>query len=413
MIRSTAAAVDLPHPSGTTSSTSAANKPTKVLHMTTTVGTGGAERMLLNLIADSDPAEYQHGVIALRQDGKLADPIRDAGAKLWNCGLAAGDLSPRAAFDIRRILSEFRPDVVQGWMYHGNLAACLTKTYSRKVPIFWGIHHTIDDINNEKRLTRASIRLGAKLSKWPHGIVYVSRMSREQHRALGYYDGAASTIPNGFDCDKFKPKPEARAKLRQSLGLDGDALILAKIAVVRPMKDHGNLLRAASLLKSRGQKFTLLVIGQRATEDNAELMQLADEADVRDCVTFLGERHDIPDIMPGLDGLVVSSGWGEAFPIVLGEAMASGLPCITTDVGDSAYLVGDTGLVVSPRDAEALASAMAQLLGMDAGERSRLAALARKRIEENFALASVGERYYQLYREAVPQSVPLQAVPAP
>ena len=179
------------------------------------------------------------------------------------------------------------------------------------------------------------------------------------------------------------------------------------------MKDHGNLLRAASLLKRRGQKFTLLVIGQRATEDNAQLMQLADEADVRDCVTFLGERHDIPDIMAVLDGLVVSSGWGEAFPIVLGEAMASGLPCITTDVGDSAYLVGDTGMVVPPRDPKALAEAMAKLLGMDADERSRLAALARKRIKENFALSSVGERYYQLYREAAPQSAALQAVPDP
>ena len=186
--------------------------------------------------------------------------------------------------------------------------------------------------------------------------------------------------------------------------------MLAKAAVVRPMKDHGNLLRAAGLLKRRGLDFTLLVIGQRATEDNAELMRLIEEADVGDCVRLLGERHDMPDLFAGLDGLVVSSAWGEAFPIVLGEAMASGVPCITTDVGDSAYIVGDAGTVVPPRNAEALADAMAELLAKDIGERSALGARARARIKENFALADVAQRYYEIYRELAPRPQKLRAV---
>jgi glycosyltransferase involved in cell wall biosynthesis len=385
-------------------------RPIRILHITTTIGTGGAERMLLNVIADGDPAQFRHGVLALRRGGMLEEPLRQAGAEVWNCDLKAGDLSLSAAFKVRRILAEFRPDVIQGWMYHGNLAACLARTLGRKVPIVWGMHHTIDDIDNEKRLTRVLIRLGRRLSTWPERIVYVSRVSRKQHVALGYADEAALTIPNGFDCERFRPNPDARKTLRRSLGLAEDAPLLAKAAVVRPMKDHGNLMRAAALLKRRGLDFTLLVLGQRATEDNAELMRLIEEADIGDRVRLLGERHDMPDIFAGLDGLVVSSAWGEAFPIVLGEAMAAGVPCVTTDVGDSAYMVGDTGMVVPPRNAEALADAMATLLGKDIEERRALGARARARIRENFALADVSRRYYDIYRELAPGPQKLRAV---
>lgn len=387
-----------------------AKKPIRILHITTTIGTGGAERMLLNVIADGDPAVFHHGVLSLRRGGMLEEPLRDAGAEVWNCDLKAGDLSLSAALKVRRILNNFCPDVIQGWMYHGNLAACLSRTLGRKVPIVWGMHHTIDDINNEKRLTRLLIRLGKWLSGWPEKIVYVSRVSRKQHVALGYADDKALTVPNGFDCERFRPRDGARDALRQSLGLREDMPLLAKAAVVRPMKDHGNLISAAAILKRRGMKFMLLIIGQRANEENAELMRLIRDADVSDYIRLLGERHDMPDIFAGLDGLVVSSAWGEAFPIVLGEAMASGVPCVTTDVGDSAYIVGDEGTVVPPRDAEALADGLADLLSKSIEERRALGVLARARIEDNFALTDVARRYYEIYRDLAPATQKLRAV---
>ena len=132
----------------------------RILHVTTTVGTGGAERMLLNVIAGGDRADFRHGVVGLRRGGMLAEPLRAAGAEVWNCGLQAGHLSIAAGLEVRKILSAFQPDVVQGWMYHGNLAACLAKTLPLDAPIVWGIHHTIDDINNEKRMTRGLILFG-------------------------------------------------------------------------------------------------------------------------------------------------------------------------------------------------------------------------------------------------------------
>jgi glycosyltransferase involved in cell wall biosynthesis len=374
----------------------------RVLHVITTVGTGGAERMLLNVVAEGQAHGIRHGVVALRRDGMLAEPLRAAGARVWNCGLLAGQASLDAARQVRNALIAFAPDLVQGWMYHGNLAACLARTLGRAMPpVVWGIHHTVDDINNEKPLTRALIRLGARFSRWPQRIVYVSRASHWQHRALGYHDERATVIPNGFDCERFRPRIGAREELRRTLRLEPGTIVLGKVAVVRPMKDHANLLRACALLANRALPFHLVLIGRRASADNRDLARLIEQTGVGDRVSLLGERHDMPDLIAGLDVLVVSSAWGESFPIVLGEAMASGVPCVTTDLGDSAWIVGDAGIVVRPCDPDALADAMARLITMDLEARRQLGMRARARIAQNFALNDALARYHDLYRELV------------
>jgi glycosyltransferase involved in cell wall biosynthesis len=385
----------------------------KILHITTTVGTGGAERMLLNVVTEGQKYGIRHGVVALRRDGMLAEPLREAGARVWNCGLQAGHASLYAAREIRKALITFAPDIVQGWMYHGNLAACLARTLGGALPPFiWGIHHTVDDINNEKRMTRGLIRLGAYLSRWPRKIVYVSRASHRQHRELGYHDERATIIPNGFDCRRFHPRAGAREELRRTLGLSSDTIVLGKVAVVRPMKDHANLLKACALLKGRAVPFHLVLIGRRASEDNLELMRLIEQTGVGDRISLLGERHDMPGLIGGLDVLVVSSAWGESFPIVLGEAMASGVPCVTTDLGDSAWIVGDAGIVVPPRDPEALAEGMARLITTDPETRRQLGMRARTRIAQNFGLSSAIERYHDLYREIMIEGIAAERVTA-
>jgi glycosyltransferase involved in cell wall biosynthesis len=111
----------------------------------------------------------------------------------------------------------------------------------------------------------------------------------------------------------------------------------------------------------------------------------------------LGQRSDTPALNAALDMAVSASSYGEGFPNVLGEAMACGAPCVTTDVGDSALVVGDAGRVVKPNDPEALADAINDLLSLPASARQQLGAAARARIEAHFSLASVARQYAELY----------------
>ena len=122
---------------------------------------------------------------------------------------------------------------------------------------------------------------------------------------------------------------------------------------------------------------------------------------VRGNVRLLGPRTDIPAIAAALDVGVLSSAYGEGFPNVVGEAMACGVPCVVTDTGDSAAVVGDSGVVVPPRDPRALAGGVLRLLGLPAAERAALGAVARRRIEEQYSLGAVAARYQTLYRDLV------------
>ena len=206
-------------------------------------------------------------------------------------------------------------------------------------------------------------------------------------------------IPNGFDLDEFRPDPDARSWFRKELGLSPVTPLVGLVARYDPMKDHENFLRAAaSVLKQRpGIHFVL--VGQGVDESNQELVTEMRKHNISLSLHLLGNRHDIRNIMPALDVLVLSSAFGEGFPNVLGEAMAAEVPCIVTDVGDAAQIIGNTGKVVGAKDAPGLAAAIREVVDMPVEERGRLGRAARRRIEECFSLPSVGRQYEGLYRE--------------
>ena len=330
----------------------------------------------------------------------------EAGARVWNCGLQAGHASLHAAREIRKALITFEPNIVQGWMYHGNLAACLARTLGGALPPFiWGIHHTVDDINNEKRMTRGLIRLGAFLSRWPRKIIYVSRASHRQHRALGYHDGRATVIPNGFYCQRFRPRAGAREELRRSLGLSSDTIVLGKVAVVRPMKDHANLLKGVRAAQGPGG--TVPPRPDRQTSVGGQPRSDATDrvTGMGDRISLLGERHDMPTLIGGLDVLVVSSAWGEPSP----SSWARPWPrAYRASPPISAIARGSSGM---PDRGAATRSGGARR-GHGAADhggpetRRQLGMRARARIVQNFGLSSAIERYHDLYHEIMVRGSP-------
>jgi len=258
----------------------------------------------------------------------------------------------------------------------------------RKVKLFWNVRQTLYDINSEKIQTRWLIVLGRWLSFFPHGIIYNSNLSAEQHCNAGYLSKKTKIIPNGFDLQKFRPDKNRRHQLREELRVAESVLLVGHISRSHPMKDHATLLRSIDrVVKSLSgigskQEVLFLLIGHGVTSELSK----------NPAIRFLGERVDVPKIMSALDIVVSSSAWGEGFPNVIGEAMASEVPCVVTDVGDSAYIVGKYGRVCSVGDDQCIASSLLQLIE-NKQERKTAGKQARKRIKESYSMDKIKKEY--------------------
>jgi len=365
----------------------------KIAHVITDLDTGGAEMMLYKLLTSSQDDEMESLVISLMGRGVITERIEALGIKVDTLDLKQGEgPSWKSIKKLRRLMRTFNPDIVQGWMYHGNIAAAvavfLFDPMCRKVKLFWNVRQTLYDINSEKIQTRWLIVLGRWLSFFPQSIIYNSNLSAEQHCNVGFLVKKTKIIPNGFDLQKFRPDQNRRQQLREELRVAESVLLVGHISRLHPMKDHATLLRAIERVVDKlsdiggKQEVLFLLIGHGVTSD------LSNNLSIR----FLGERSDIPKIMSALDIIVSSSAWGEGFPNVVGEAMASEVPCVVTDVGDSAYIVGKYGRVCSVEDDQCIANSLLQLIEKKE-ERKIAGKQARKRIKENYSMDKIKKEY--------------------
>ncbi|HXY09595.1 MAG TPA: glycosyltransferase [Terriglobales bacterium] len=206
-------------------------------------------------------------------------------------------------------------------------------------------------------------------------------------------------VPNGYDLIGFAGGPELRKRVRTDLGLDDDKVVIGIVGRFDPQKDYNNFVRAGSLLAAKVEHVRFLMLGRGIDAENEILKGWLAESGFADRFVLTGERGDVPDLLAALDVLCVSSSCGEAFPNVVCEAMAMGVPCVVTDVGDAAQIVSDTGIVVAPRNAKALAEGLEKMVSIGAGGRSRLGELARRRIEERYSIEKAASQFEALYSQ--------------
>jgi glycosyltransferase involved in cell wall biosynthesis len=372
----------------------------KIAHIITSLDKHGAQMMLLKTLSAMDRSRFDSVVISLTDGGALKDRFAAIGVTAHSAGMKKGVPTPGAIYRLARLMKQIKPDLIQGWMYHGNLAGQMASAFStERAPVVWNIRGSSYDLKKEKAATAAIIWLGARLSGLPKAIINNSLASAIKHeQKLGYRAGNRVIIPNGFDRNQFVPSPEARAELRNELGLPGDALLIGLIARYHPVKDHANFLQAAGLLLSARPQARFVLAGEGVDESKRELRELIAALPVAGRVHLLGERNDMNRVTAALD-IATSSSSAEAFPNVIGEAMACGVPCAVTEVGDSAFLVGETGRRVPPRNAQALASAWGELIEMGEQARRELGEEARRRVIEQFSIEAVARSYESLYQQ--------------
>jgi glycosyltransferase involved in cell wall biosynthesis len=371
----------------------------KILHIISGLPIGGAEMMLYKLLSVIDRDIFEPVVISLTDYGSLGNNIKKLNIPVYKMEMNTGFPNPFKVWRFIKLIRKINPELIQGWMYHGNLAALLAKwVLPNYVPFLWNIRHTPDDLKKEKRLTARVISLGARLSAQPDQIIYNSKVSAQKHESMGYSDKHKNIIPNGFNCEQFKPFDKAKSKLRRSLDLKKDTLLIGLVARYYIMKDHVTFLHSAGKLNKTYPEIHFVLVGQGVDKNNHLLKKLIEDLKITKNIHLLGKRMDVDEITAGLDIACSSSSWGESFSNAIGEAMACGIPCIVTDVGDSAWIVGETGIVVKPGDRKAFTDAMITLIKMSSEERLGLGKLARNRIIKHFSLNPVVKQYEDMYQ---------------
>lgn len=370
----------------------------RVAHLITDLSVGGAEMMLLRLVEKMDERSFSSLVISLTDIGPVGESIRKLGIPVEALGMQFGRPSPIAIAKLVGLLRSFGPQVVQSWLYHSDLLATLATGLSRKPGLLWNLRCSDMDLTRYSRLTRWVVGACARLSHVPDVVVSNSDAGRRYHTGLGYRPKRWEVIPNGFDLDRFRPDLVARARLRAELGVPAEALLVGLVARHDPMKDHETFLRAAAQLRRSHSEVHFVLCGTRVTMENPALSGWVRDLGLEGAAHLLGERHDVPVLTAALD-IACSSSISEGFPTAVGEAMACGVPCVVTDAGDSAALLGDAGRVVPARDPASLAKAIDGLVALGPPGRGEMGVLGRDRIERRYSLPAVVSRYEKLYRE--------------
>lgn len=359
----------------------------RVLHVITTLNRGGAERMLVELIRHGDD-RMASTVGALKSGGPLVADIRRAGGRVFELGFLKYLPNPFGIWTLSRLVREEKPDIVQGWMYHGDLVATIALALSgrrSKTLLFWGVRCSELDLDRYGPALRVAVRLCTRWSRKPDCVIANSEAGKIAHIKAGYVPPRFEVIHNGVDTQKFHPMPEDRDCIRAELGLPLDHRTLIHVARVDSQKNHLGLLSAV-----RGVEGLSVVLVGRGTED------------LPSCpgVVALGLRSDVHRLLNVADGVILSSIDGEGFPNSLAEGMASGLAPISTDVGDCATMIGDTGWVVPPGDTAALRTAVQAFVAEDDRSLSKRRVAARQRIVGRFGMERAVQAFWDQYRRA-------------
>lgn len=367
----------------------------RVVHVITGLDVGGAESMLLQLIRASERPGQEHAVLTLTSANAMVPQFEALGVTV-TCLHAAGRGGVAALFRARRLIKFFKPGVVMTWMHHSDLFGAMLKATAPSLPLVWNIRCSKLSAAELPWRNLLIVRLLAWLSWLPTAIVTNSVAGQREHIAVGYRRGGWRLLPNGFDTTRFAPDREAGARVRSEAGIPRHAFVVGLVARYHPMKGFDLFTRVAGTLARTDNRFHFVMVGGGVDSQNCELMQLIDANKLAGRVTLLGPRPDIAEVMNALDVIACTS-TSEGFSNVIGEAMACGVPCVATDVGDNALIVGSGGTIVPPGDDDALIRALAQIADLPEPSFQQLKFEAREQILGNFAIRDIARQYRNFF----------------
>jgi glycosyltransferase involved in cell wall biosynthesis len=376
-----------------------------VMHVINRLEIGGAERVLCALIGQMDPLTTRTSVATLLDGGSLKESVVAQGIEVHSLGMSRRAPNPYALVQLAKHLAHQRPTLVVTWLYHSNLIGGVAARMAGGIPVVWNIRHSTLQSRIPNRMTRLVNWSAARVSHWvPSRTVFVAHAAQQSHALGGYDTQRSSVVVNGFDPSLFRLDPSARASVQHELGLPAGTPLVGLFGRFHVDKGHENFAKAAGLIHRYRPDVHFLLCGQDVTPTNSQLTAWLEREQVASHCHLLGQRSDLPRLTASLD-VQVSSSLTEALSNVIGEAMACGVPCAVTNVGDSALLVGDTGRVVPPQDPIALGQACVALLNQPQAAREALGLRCRRQILENFSFDRMVARHFELWGDVCGQQI--------
>ena len=369
------------------------------MHVISGLNVGGAEQMLYRLVKHHSQLGNKCIVVSLGSSGDFGGQITESGVELHALGIQPGRLPSLTHLRyLRKITDALQPNIIQGWMYHGNLAALFSVMgRSCPAPVVWNIRQSLGPSSEESRKTRWAIAAGRLLSHFPSGIIYNSRQSLDQHIQVGYRNPNTLFIPNGFHSEELEKSPTKRLLLRKTYGFGPNTRVIAHIGRLHAKKDHRTFIKAVTKVLNCRPHVRLVMAGRGVCPESAMFREAMRHECFRRAVVLLGESNDVNGILSASDIFVSSSSWGEGFSNVLGEAMAHGLASIATNVGEAGAMLRKSGEVCSPRDVDALTELMIRVIDEPSDELLRRGERARATIKREYSIGSIAQEYLDIY----------------
>ena len=341
---------------------------------------GGTERQLVELVKGLDKNTYEITVGLFYDEGILREEL------IAIKGVKYLPLFKSGRWDYFRFgawlviaLRRLKPHILYSFLPDANLLGLILGKIARVKRIVWGVRASNMDVSRYDWLAKISLRLNAFLSRFPDAIIANSVAGKEFHRSIGYSTNRMMVVPNGIDTDRFKPDHSVGLRVRDKWNIDEEKITIGLVGRLDPMKDHTTFLQAVKIFDQEKCSVRFVCIGDGKEPYKSEIHSLCSALGINGFLIWAGEGYDMVAVYNAMD-MITSSSLSEGFSNVIGEAMACGVPCVVTDVGDSAAIVGETGIVVSPKDPQALAAGWIRMLGHLNDKTYSIKEMARARI---------------------------------
>ncbi len=358
----------------------------KILILIRALTTGGAERQAALLAKGLKRRGHQIKIVVFYGGGALEADLAETAIPIIDLGKKGRWDTAPFLWRLGRALQQEQPDVLYSFLTVSNLLNGLFCPFAPPCKAVWGLRASNMDPTHYDWIHCFTMALEARFARHADLIIANSQAGRDFAVTHNFPSERMTVIRNGIDTAKFRPDIPAGKRVREEWGISPSHRLIGLIGRLDPMKGHSNFIHAAEQLSAQYPNLRFVCVGEGPVDYQTLLQTEARALGLGENLCWVGIRQDMPAVYNALDLAVSASLFGEGVSNMIGEAMACGIPCVTTDVGDSAWMVGETGVVVIPGQPEALAQGIQTQLERLERQGESLGLAARQHIETHLSV---------------------------